>query len=47
MYNHGGYIEVVSDLAEQSMKAAVDEVKALAHYQSDGEVIIPLLCVYL
>ncbi len=40
VYNHCGYIEVVSGLAEKSMQAAVDEVKMLAEYSANGEVIV-------
>ena len=36
VYNQGGYVEIVQDMAENSMKAAVDEVKALASYSSAG-----------
>ena len=36
VYNQGGYVEIVQDMAEKSMKAAVDEVKALASYSSAG-----------
>ena len=38
VYNRSGYIEIVEGLAKQSMMAAVDEVKALPQYATDGEV---------
>lgn len=38
VYNRSGYIEIVEGLAKQSMMAAVEEVKALPQYASDGEV---------
>jgi len=40
VYNQCGYIEIVRGLAEESMQAAVEEVQTLAHYSSDGEVIL-------
>lgn len=38
MYNRCGYIEIVQELADKSMKAAVEEIKTMPHYTSDGEV---------
>ena len=38
MYNASGYIEIVARAAEESMKAAVEEVKSLSHYKESGEV---------
>ena len=41
-------ITIVNDLAQRSMNAAVDEVKALAHYSSDGEVIfLKIIILYV
>ena len=37
------YIEIVRESAERSMRAAVDEVKALPHYATSGEVLV--MCV--
>lgn len=39
MYNRSGYIEIVERLTEKSMQAAVDEVKDLSDYPTNGEVI--------
>ena len=36
--NHCGYHDVVSALAEEAMQRAVEEVKALPTYASEGEV---------
>ena len=33
-----GYVDIVSRVAELSMQAALEDVQALAHYESDGEV---------
>ena len=38
VYNQYGYIEIVRESAERSMRAAVDEVKALPQYATSGEV---------
>ena len=38
VYHKRGYVEIVSRAAEMSMQAAVDEVKALAEYATNGEV---------
>jgi hypothetical protein len=38
VYNRCGYIEIVQERAVKSMKAAVDEVKALPEYATSGEV---------
>ena len=38
VYEHRGYRDVVSALAEESIQEAVDEVKALPSYPSEGEV---------
>lgn len=38
VYNQGGYIKIVQDMAERSMKDAVNEVKALESYSSGGKV---------
>ena len=38
VYNKRGYVDIVSRVAELSMQAAVEEVQALVHYESDGEV---------
>ena len=42
VYNKKGYADIVAQLSEQSMQAAVEEVKCLPHYESDGEV-----CMYI
>ena len=39
VYDQHSYIEIVGRLAEQSMKSAVSEVKALPDYPAKGEVI--------
>lgn len=44
VYKRGGYIEVVSGMAERSMQAAVEEVRTLAEYSRNGEVIKYCLC---
>ena len=38
VYNHRGYHDVVSALPEEAMQRAVEEVKALPAYVSEGEV---------
>ena len=38
VYNRHGYIEVVGQLAQDSMQAAVDEVQSLPEYPTKGEV---------
>lgn len=38
VYNQCGYIDIVQVLAESSMQAAVEEIKALPEYSSEGEV---------
>lgn len=43
MYNQYGNIEIVRESAEGSMRAAVDEVKALPQYATSGEVLV--LCL--
>ena len=40
VYNRRGYVELVSEAAEDSMKAAIEEVQALPHYTSNGEVVL-------
>ena len=42
VYNKGGYIEIVENLAQRSMKHAVDEVRHLPEYATKGEVCIAL-----
>ena len=37
VYNNKCYIDIVQHAAEQSMAAAIEEVKAMAHYDTDGE----------
>ena len=39
VYKHLGYAQVVSGLAEETMQAAVEEVKKLPHYATAGEVL--------
>ena len=39
VYNKRGYIEIVKELADQCMQAAVDEVKMRDEYTTNGEVI--------
>ena len=38
VYNQQGYMDLVSEAVETSMKAAVEEVESLAHYANEGEV---------
>ena len=38
VYNHHGYVDIISSEAEMSMQAAVEEVKCLPDYHSQGEV---------
>ena len=38
-------MDIVSHTAEMSMQVAVEEVKALPHYESDGEVQMYIACV--
>lgn len=38
MYQKRGYIDIIAGAAEQSMCAAIEEVKALAEYSEKGEV---------
>ena len=38
VYNEKHYRDLVCEAAEKSMLAAVQEVKALPHYESKGEV---------
>ncbi len=38
MYYGSGYSDIVGRMAEESMNAAVDEVKALPAYAENGEV---------
>ena len=40
VYQKQGYMDIVSEAAEQSMKAAIFEVKSLQEYSSKGEVYI-------
>ena len=46
MYNQYGYIEIVQERAEKCMEAAVEEVKGLPSYSSDGEVFFFSGCDY-
>ena len=39
MYTERQYQHIVADVAEESMKAAVEQVKAYPHYATCGEVI--------
>ena len=39
VYNKCGYIDLVTEAAEESMQAAIQEVESLPHYQEKGEVI--------
>lgn len=39
VYHQRSYMDLVSEAAEASMKAAVEEVHSLPHYASEGEVI--------
>ena len=49
VYHRNGYIDIVSEEAEMSMQAAVDEAKALPDYDTKGEVcdIIYYACVHV
>ena len=38
VYNNNSYLEIVAAAAEHSMQSAVEEVKALPHYSTKGEV---------
>ena len=38
VYKDLGYAQVVAGLAEECMREAVEEVKALRHYSTEGEV---------
>ena len=38
MYNSRGYLDIVEELAQQTMQAAVEEVKSLPDYPTKGEV---------
>ena len=38
VYNKQGYADLVAQAAELSMKAAIEEVQLLPHYEQDGEV---------
>lgn len=38
VYSKQGYMGLVSEAAERSMKTAIDEVESLPHYQEKGEV---------
>lgn len=40
VYKQCGYVGIVKRAAEQSMQAAVEEVKSLPIYDSSGEVIV-------
>ena len=40
-------MDIVSYTAEMSMQAAVKEVQALPHYESDGEVQMYIACVHV
>ena len=46
VYNQQGYVDLVGEAAEASMKEAIEEVASLSHYASDGEVLksFPLHC---
>ena len=37
VYKGRSYIDIVLRLAEQSMIGAIEEVKALSHYETEGE----------
>lgn len=39
VYKAGGYTKVVEDCARKSMLSAAEEIKALPHYGTDGEVL--------
>ena len=39
VYRKRGYVDLVSDAVERSMRAAIEEVKSLPDYQEKGEVI--------
>ena len=39
VYNKHGYMDLVSEAAEESMKAAIREVESFPHYQEKGEVM--------
>lgn len=49
VYHQRGYMDLVSEAAESSMKAAIKEVQSLPHYASSGEVRKHLLvcCSYV
>ena len=38
VYHQRGYMDLVSEAAEASMKAAIQEVQSLPHYETEGEV---------
>ena len=38
VYNKWGYVDLVSLATEHSMCAAIEEVRSLPHYESNGEV---------
>ena len=40
MYTERQYQRIVADVAEESMKAAVEQVKAYPHYATCGEKIV-------
>ena len=44
VYSKQGYMDLVSEAAERSMRAAIDEVESLPHYQDEGEV---MKCVHI
>ena len=44
VYNSCGYLDIVEELAQQSMQAAVEEVKSLPDYPTKGEVNVE--CLY-
>ena len=39
VYYKQGYMDIVSDAAEESMRSAIEEVKSLPHYSENGEVM--------
>ncbi len=46
VYNNNSYLEIVAAAAEHSMQSAVEEVKALPHYSTKGEVRCWIICIY-
>ena len=43
VYSTLKYIHVVNGITEASMQDAIERVKALPHYETKGEVLLPAL----